>query len=502
MIEDSLRTSLPWSRDALGMLPLSIAGVWAATVPVVQERRWIPPMPVQTAHYFLVVSMKGDGTVQAFIRNPEFNAGAFIGKREVVVRGSEIRLSANGRPEIGGRINHDGTMTLENIASGHAVRFHRASAYDLRWFYPRASGRWQYTVPRTLRDGWPTATLAGAGMDERPIAQLMNGIVSLRTPALDSPYIHSISIARHGKLVLDEYFYGYSPQQTHDVRSAGKSVTTLMVGRAMEDTHAFSPASSVLALLNAYLPVRNDTRAKRRMTVANLMTMASGLACDDNDDASPGNEDTLQSRPEGTDWYRYTLDLPVTSEPGTRAVYCTAGINLLGAVIRTETHRSLTSYLRERFAIPMQFGTYAMWLMPPPANEAYMGGGDSMRARDFLKFGQLLLHGGRWRGRHIVDAAWIRASIEPRTAPEGEGDRYGYGWHITSVEVGGRAYRVVNAGGNGGQLMMVVPQLDVAVMVTAGNYNQYRVWRKFLPEVIRAVVRSCNISASRSGSPS
>jgi len=81
-------------------------------------------------------------------------------------------------------------------------------------------------------------------------------------------------------------------------------VTTLIVGRAIAETGTFSAASRVLPLLPQYRNVRNDDARKGRMTVANLMTMASGLACDDNDDASPGNEDTMQSRPSGTDWYR------------------------------------------------------------------------------------------------------------------------------------------------------------------------------------------------------
>jgi CubicO group peptidase (beta-lactamase class C family) len=127
--------------------------------------------------------------------------------------------------------------------------------------------------------------------------------------------------------------------------------------------------------------------------------------------------------------------------------------------------------------------------MPDPL-EAYMGGGDYYRPRDFLKFGQLILDGGMWNERRIVSSSWIRESIVPRTAPEGEGDRYGYGWHLSTVTVDGRAYDVVNAGGNGGQLMIVVPALDAAIMITAGNYNQFPVWRTFLEEAVSAVARA------------
>ncbi|HET6276493.1 MAG TPA: serine hydrolase [Candidatus Cybelea sp.] len=474
------------------MLPFSLEGVWAAATPAILQRRWVPTAPALTEHYFLVIAKNSDGTLDGFIRNPESNWGASIGTRTLVVTGTAIALLASGDRNLDGLVNADGTVTLHKIsASGNDLTFHRATGSDLRWFYPLSADRWSYREPEEAGDGWRVGTLRDEGMREAPIATVMNSIAALRAPELRSPYIQSMSVARHGRLVLDQYFYGFSAGEPHDVRSAGKSVTTLMVGRAISDTNAFSPSSTVLSLLPGYLPVKHDDSRKAQITVADLMTMSSGLACDDNDDASPGNEDTMQNQPIGTDWYRYTLDLPMAYDPGTRAIYCTAGINLLGAVVETTTGIPLDRYFRDRFAVPMNFGTYAMWLMPPPSNAAYMGGGDFIRPRDFLKFAQLILDGGRWRDRQIVDRNWIDLSILPRSAPEGEGDRYGYGWHLSSVEVDGRSYDVVNAGGNGGQLAIAVPALSVAIMVTAGNYGQYPVWRNFLPQIVTAVVRSC-----------
>lgn len=432
--------------------------------------------PAFTEHYFLVVSAGADGTLTAFVRNPEENQGARLGTFAL---------------EKAAVLNPDGTLTLDKPLGDTRLRFHRATAGELRWYYPLPIATWQYRPPAKLNDGWPTGTLQNVGMREAPIASVMNEIAALRTPALRSPYIQSLTIERHGVLVLDQYFYGFSAETLHDVRSAGKSVTTLMVGRAIQDTRVFSPRSTVLPLLPQYAPVKNDDAQKRALTVADLMTMASGFACDDNDDGSPGNEDTMQSQPAGTDWYRYTLDLPMKWQPGAHSVYCTAGINLLGAIVQTETRKSLDRYFNARFAVPMQFGTYALWLMPPPANAAYMGGGDYFRPRDFLKFGALLLDQGLWNGRRILDRRWIAESVVPRTAPEGEGDRYGYGWHIADLAVDGRSYQVINAGGNGGQLLIVVRSLDLAIMVTAGNYNQFPVWKNFLPQIATAAIRAC-----------
>jgi CubicO group peptidase (beta-lactamase class C family) len=475
--------------------PPPVASQWVQPANGIWPRYAVPAAPLdETLHFFLVVTQQPDGTLRAFVRNPELNAGTALGTRTLVVDGARLVFRSPGDSDVNGSISGE-RLTIEGFpSSGSALDFHRPSAEELRWYFPRPSADWVYRAPPATDDGWPVGTLAAVGMREAPIAGVMQAIVSLRAPTLRSPYVQSVAIARHGRLVLDEYFYGFSAERPHDVRSAGKSVTTLLVGRAIEETRAFSPATPVLSLLPEYVPVANDDPRKRRITVTDLMTMSSGLACDDGDDNSPGNEDTMQSQTAQPDWYRYALDLPMRYDPGTRAFYCTAGINLLGAVVARATGVPLDQFFYDRFALPMQFRRYAMWLMPPPTNAAYMGGGDYFTPRDFLKFGQLFLSHGVWNGRRILDDAWLRESVVQRSVMNedaaGEGDRYGYGWHLGSLSVGGRPYTVINAGGNGGQIMAFVPALDLAVMITAGNYNQYPVWNAFLSQIVGAAIRS------------
>jgi CubicO group peptidase (beta-lactamase class C family) len=494
------------------VISAALIGLWAATqAPLPLTNQWIQPAsgpwpryaiaatPLdETMHYFLVVTRDADGTLRAFIRNPELNAGVLMGTRILLVERGKLIFHASGKPDMFGS-TFGSTLAIDGFPSKDTTTtFHRPSAVELRWYFPRPTSAWVYRQPTPTDDGWSVGALAEVGLRESPIAKVMHDIVSLRSPVLRSPYIQSVAIARHGRLVLDEYFYGFTTSTPHDVRSAGKSVTTLLVGRAIEDTHRFTPQTPVLSFLPQYLPVANDDPRKRRMTVANLMTMSSGLACDDNDDGSPGNEDTMQAQAEQPDWYKYALDLPMQYDPGSRAVYCTAGINLLGAIVGRAVGMPLEQYFYERFALPMQFRQYAMWLMPAPTNAAYMGGGDYFRPRDFLKFGQLFLSHGMWNGRQILDDGWLRESVVQRTVMNedaaGEGDRYGYGWHLATLVVDGERYGVIDAGGNGGQIMAVVPELDMAVMITAGNYNQYPVWSSFLERVVGAAIRAATSS--------
>ncbi|MBV9149068.1 MAG: serine hydrolase [Candidatus Eremiobacteraeota bacterium] len=444
-----------------------------------------------TQHFYFVVQRRTDGTLEAFFRNPESNAGAGIGTRSVVLAGADVHLQRANAPDLTGSLDQAGALHFQFRWFPGDFVFQKGADPV---FYPRAGvTNYQYRKPAALADGWHTASLSAVGLAPKPIVDLVNSIVHASTDSLRAPYIQSLQIERHGRLVLDEYFYGFDAGRPHDMRSASKSVTTLMIGRAIQDHAPVSPSSPVLRLFSQYAPIANDDSRKQHMTVAHLMTMSSGFACDDNDDTSPGNEDAMQSQSKQPDWYKYTLDLPMLYEPGMRSIYCSAGINLLGGILTRVTGKWLPAYFDQHFARPMQFGTYGLWLMSPPPETAYMAGGDYFRPRDFLKFGQLFLDHGRWNGRPIISDEWLKQSAIPRTSPEGEGDQYGYGWHLFDYHAGSKTIHAISAGGNGGQLLVILPQLDMAVMMTAGNYGQFPVWRTYAQDLIPRYVVSAAV---------
>jgi CubicO group peptidase (beta-lactamase class C family) len=137
------------------------------------------------------------------------------------------------------------------------------------------------------------------------------------------------------------------------------------------------------------------------------------------------------------------------------------------------------------FARPMGIDHYHVNLTP--TGEAYGGGGMYLRPRDLLKFGQLVLQHGSWKGRQLVPADWLKTSLRRRAkAPDGSWD--GLGWHLHTVRWKARTLDLVEANGNGGQFLMILPKEALVVVITAGNYNQYGVWRTFretwLPEYL------------------
>jgi len=306
----------------------------------------------------------------------------------------------------------------------------------------------------------------------------------------------SILIAHNGKLVLEEYFYGFDREKPHDIRSAGKSFSSIMLGSLMRQGSSIEPNSSAYKLLAPLGPFANADPRKAKITLGHLLTHNSGLACDDNDDDSPGNENTMQAQNAQPNWWKHTLDLPLAHDPGTRYAYCSASINLVGAALTLSSKTWLPELFDRTIAKPLQFGRYYWNLMPN--GEGYLGGGAYMRPRDLLKVGQMYLNGGIWNGRRIVDPDWVKNSTAPhaKISPEttglskddfgnfyGEGED-GYAWHLSTLKSGERTYDAYAATGNGGQQIVVVPAADLVVVFTGGNYGQGGIWNRWRSEII------------------
>ncbi len=473
---------------------LASAGIWRAEVVPLEERLSV---------YVLISA--GNGALRAVVSNPEAN---LFRRRVYVVTqdGNHITFEANGKRFEGVYDKLAGTLTTQLVDWLPAFTLTRRDADDAAGFYPRvpsARQHWTYAAPIDGHDGWSVSTLAHQGVDREPIAKLINRILQA-DPTDSSLRIQSLLIARHGHLLLEEYFYGFSQDRVHDMRSAGKTFAPVLVGLARAQGSKLGPTTPVYRHFGE-LPLKNRDARKERMTLLDLMTMTAGNACDDNDDASPGNEDRMQSDGQKMDWYSYTLDLPMLKEPGgENAIYCSGDLNLVGGVVAAASHVWLPEFFQDRLAQPLQFSRYYLNLMPN--GEAYMGGGAYVEPRDQLKLGQLYLSGGVWNGKRLVGVDWVRDStvLHARFSPEsslGQEHGYGFGWHLHTLKSGGKAYKVFAAEGNGGQFILVVPALDMVIGITGGAYGEFSQWYKWelelVPQFIIPSVKRDHRSAPR-----
>jgi len=317
-------------------------------------------------------------------------------------------------------------------------------------------------------------------------------IIDTPIDSLNSPDIHGVLIARHGKLVLEEYFHGEHRDKPHDTRSASKSVCTVLLGAMMQAGVPVSEKSLVYEVINGGAFPDGLEPRKRALTVEHLLTMSSGLDADDNDDNSPGREDYVHWESGNPDWWGLTLGLKMIREPGDKAVYASMQPNLAGNVMRTASGRPLTDSFHDLVAEPLQIKRY--WIFLQPNGEAYFGGGWRFLPRDFMKFGQLMLNGGTWNGKRVVSEEWVRKSTSPHTTI---GIRrispYGYLWWIIDYPYHGKTIQAFYAAGNGGQIVMAIPDLDVVCAFYGGNYSDFvifQIQRKLVPEHVIPAVAS------------
>jgi CubicO group peptidase (beta-lactamase class C family) len=308
-------------------------------------------------------------------------------------------------------------------------------------------------------------------MKMQPVADAMKAIIGTGQKASGTPAIQGVLAARHGKLVLEEYFYGFDQARLHDLRSVGNSITSTLVGIAIDQGAPFGLSSPVYPMFAGYEQVANPDPRKARITVQDLLTMTSGLAGNDKDPSSPGNELRLLNDPaHAADFYKAALDLPMAADPGGPvAVKFTAGINLMGGVLRQATGETMIDFFVRYFAVPLDIRKY--YLNLTPAGDMYGGGGLYLLPRDALKLGQLYLSGGTWNGRRIVSQKWVEESVH-EYSEFSPGHGYGLTWHLFKIPVGGKSYSEFEAEGNGGQVVSVIPELDLTVLFTTGNYDE------------------------------
>ena len=440
--------------------------------------------------------------VRAFFRNPERNIGIQLGPRNVVVDGDVLKLTGdNGQPPVRGaaRNNNRSTSKLYFTIRGSKFEFVRLDRSQASAYYPRVSGSdpYSYRTPEKSNDGWETAEAGKCGWDIKQLEKLVGEIHATETDSLGTPYIHSILIARHGKLVFEEYFYGYGKKHLHDTRSAGKSVASMLVGAAMDSIPSLDSSRTLESIFgeqeseqktwvepetsssNASWEQRKAWRSQ--ITIGNALNMASGLDMNDNDSESLGGEDRMQNQSEERNWVSYALQVPMVRQPGAKSIYGSNNINLAAAAAARATQSWLPDLFLKHIATPLSIKDYHFNL--DPSGNGYMGGGIRLTARDQLKLGQVMLKNGIWKDKQILSAEWVKESLVGGGSIHETND-YGYGWWLKSIPFNGRNVKVFHASGNGGQLIICIPEFDMVIQFSGGNYGHFPVWYRHLTDFV------------------
>jgi CubicO group peptidase (beta-lactamase class C family) len=422
--------------------------------------------------FYLLLQPQPDGSLRAILRNPEFDLGTQQGVERLTREGNAVKLigKRGGKEQevaIGTVDAENQVITLVFPSRGGSYDFVRDG--DDSAFYPRGKqpGRYTYRPPLSLDDGWPVSTLDAENIDRPTIEKFIQSILDMPMDSPDAPQFHGYLIARHGKLVLEEYFHEQNRDALHNTRSASKSLTALLVGAAMQAGVPLKLSSPVYQVMNGGAFPADLEPQKRTMTLEHLLTMSSGYFCDDTNDQAPGREDGMWEQSEEPDFYRFTMKVPLVTPPGENSVYCSASPNLALGMVGRAAHEDPTSLFDRLIGEPMKIRRYQWGL--DPAGHPYGGGGMDLLLRDFIKLGQLMLDGGTWHGRRIVSQEFAARAGSPLYHLRNI--HYGYLWWGEDYPYKNRTVRTYSARGSGGQTVTVVPELDLIVATFAGNFS-------------------------------
>jgi CubicO group peptidase (beta-lactamase class C family) len=364
-----------------------------------------------------------------------------------------LKLNPTGE-SLEGTGNYHGKSYGVTLTRGADFRVPRVDAQG------QAVTDYVYQAPQDLGDGWETGDLASAQIDAPKITQGVDRILDGTFPRLQS-----LVLIRHGKLLLDEYFYGYGPQQAHPLFSTTKSFFSTLFGVA-QDRGLVNVSQKLYDLYPEYRQKPDWDPRKDSITLGNILAMDSGFDCDDMGGAS--HHRNLWG---STDWVDYCLSLPLNPDFKNHWVYNGTCLHPISAYLAKKSGMSIPDFADKYLFGPLGIPSPRWSTGPHQVTE--VDSGLWLKPREMAKLGQLYLDKGMWKGQRIVSQKWIEAV----NAPKGQEmdptwwHKYGYLWWLREMNINGRMVPVAEANGYGGQMIWVVPDDDLVCVMTSGNYD-------------------------------
>lgn len=284
-----------------------------------------------------------------------------------------------------------------------------------------------------------------------PVSALLDELAS--RPDLDP--LKTVIVARDGKIVAERGYGRNRVTDSTNIKSASKSIVSALVGIAIDKGLLEGPDQKIAPILKADLPASPDPRIND-ITIGHLLSMQAGLGRL----SGPNYGRWVASR----NWVRTALAQPFDDDPGGEMLYSTASTHLLSAILTKVSGKSTLTLAREWLG-PLEGFRIGAWDRDPQG--IYLGGNQmAMSPRSLLAFGELYRNGGRTAsGQQLVSAGWIAASWQHRTNSRFSGDEYGYGWFERQIA----GEEVHFAWGYGGQMLYIIPSLDLTVVMTSAE---------------------------------
>ncbi len=326
-----------------------------------------------------------------------------------------------------------------------------------------------YTIPKP-DDDWETADLTDVDLEKSAFETIFD------TRDMESLNIHSILVIKNNTLVLEEYFPGediegntfdYDRNTPHEVYSVTKSITSLLIGIAIEQGVIASIDDEISTYLPDYSALLN-TDAKADITLYDSLTMQTGILWDEFGQARVDGP-TIQFM-QADDPIYHLFNLPLASPPGSAFNYNTGISSIMGEIIFNANGQNVDNFANDNLFSPLNISDVT-WLQHENGL-IFTGTGLRLRPRDMAKIGQLILNNGTWEGSEIVNGNWLDESTSTHVTFPGLPASYGYYWWLDEPLLSdGSTTPLIYAAGFGGQNIFVLPEFEMTVVFTSGNFG-------------------------------
>jgi CubicO group peptidase (beta-lactamase class C family) len=335
-----------------------------------------------------------------------------------------------------------------------------------KWGLPQHD--YTYQAPEKIGDGWECSDLKTEGVGPKKISELMWNILKG-----DIKNIHSILLVKNGKLIFEEYFYGYNRDKSHYLASVTKSVASALIGIAMDQNYIEGISQggldkTVLELFPEYGNVIRSDAEKENLLFRHILSMTAGIDWDEQTFSYLNPLNDMYRARISNDSIRYLLKKPVVAEPGTVFNYNSMLSVMLTRII-AKSSGMLTNEFAELYLFnPLGIDNYSWDRLEDGVLDA--AGGLHMRPRDMAKIGYLFLNEGKWKGKQIISKEWITESARAH-ATHDLGYGYGYQWRSVTTTISNQKIDVFWASGHGGQRIFVIPTLDLVAVFTSKVFD-------------------------------
>ena len=291
--------------------------------------------------------------------------------------------------------------------------------------------------------------------DYRAISRGKTGPIGCGEGCTDSAWMHEFNYLH------PRWHPFYQGRDVHTLQSITKSIAATVIGAAIHRGRVPGTDVPFLDFVKGRDLSRVDARL-RRATLADLLTMRSGIEWHEQDRPLDDTNTTVQLE-KSKDWIQFTLDQPMDADPGTKWTYNSGGSQLMSEIVRSATGQHIDEYARASLFGPL--GITDFHWKKTPTGHPDTEGGLYLSAPDLAKIGLLYLRDGEWNGTRLLPPGWVSSATTRHVTGLEGGWGYGYQWWIAS-----RNGLDIWAGrGFGGQTLIVIPAREIVAVVNAWN---------------------------------